>query len=149
MEYLVEESNCQESNINEIVIEYIYINKNKEIYNIKSHTEKLENNKLKKERIIYLIKNYQYNLNEKHKLIDILQFNITLNINEMKDMILDKNNNNYLTPIKILDDIKFNNTIKILEKENSLIFILTHIEKKDIHTRRIILNTNKKTRRKR
>ena len=149
MEYLVEEINCQESNINDILIEYIYVNKNSEIYNIKSHRERLEENKIKKERILYLIKNYQYNLNEKHKLCDILQFNIELDINEMKEMILEKNKKNYLKRIKIIDDIKFNNTIKILEKENALIFILREIEKTDSNTRRIIINNNKKTRRKR
>ena len=149
MEYLVEEINCQESNINDILIEYIYVNKNSEIYNIKSHRERIEENKIKKERILYLIKNYQYNLNEKHKLCDILQFNIELDINEMKEMILEKNKKNYLKRIKIIDDIKFNNTIKILEKENALIFILREIEKTDSNTRRIIINNNKKTRRKR
>ena len=149
MEYLVEEINCQESNINDILIEYIYVNKNSEIYNIKSHRERIEENKIKKERILYLIKNYQYNLNEKHKLCDILQFNIELDINEMKEMILEKNKKNYLKRIMIIDDIKFNNTIKILEKENALIFILREIEKTDSNTRRIIINNNKKTRRKR
>ena len=148
MEYLVEEINCQESNINDILIEYIYVNKNSEIYNIKSHRERLEENKIKKERILYLIRNYQYNLNEKHKLCDILQFNIELDINEMKEMILEKNKKNYLKRIKIIDDIKFNNTIKILEKENALTFILREIEKTDSNTRRINININKKTRRK-
>jgi len=61
----------------------------------------------------------------------------------------EKNKKNYLKRIKIIDDIKFNNTIKILEKENALIFILREIEKTDSNTRRIIINNNKKTRRKR
>jgi len=136
------------TNIDKIKINYLYVNENNEIYNVKSCEETLENSKLCKERILYLIKNYQYNLREKHKLTDILQYNISINEDEIKDLIMDKNDRNYLVSIKIIDDIKFNDTVKILEKENSIIFILTKINKIQSTTRRVNINYKNKTIRK-
>ena len=136
------------TNIDKIKINYLYVNENNEIYNVKSCEETLQNSKLSKERILYLIKNYQYNLREKHKLTDILQYNISINEDEIKDLIMDKNDRNYLVSIKIIDDIKFNDTVKILEKENSIIFILTKINKIQSTTRRVNINYKNKTIRK-
>ena len=139
--------------VEEITMNFIYINENKEIYNIKSKREKITDSYVKKERLLYIIKNNQYNLYDKHRLVDLIQFNIDIESCELQDFILNNNinnniNNNYLKSLKIIDDIKFNDTIKLLEKQNSLIFIFTKYTKSDINTRRIHIVSRKKTRRK-
>ena len=137
--------------VKEITLNFIYINENKEIYNIKSKKEKLSDSYLKKERLLYIIKNNQYNLYDKHRLVDLIQFNINIDSSEIQDFILNtntNNSNNYLKSLKIIDDIKFKDTTKILEKQNSLIFIFTKYIKSDMNTRRIHITHNKKTRRK-
>ena len=130
-----------------ITILYIYINENKEIYNIKSELEQITNSCLTKERILYLIKQNQYNLEDKHRLIDLLKFNVDINPTEIKDIIINDFNKNYLVSLKIIDDIKFNDTIKMLQDKNSVIFIFTNTPKKNTNTKRIHLNKKTKTRR--
>ena len=141
--------------VKEITLNFIYINENKEIYNIKSKKEKLSESYLKKERLLYIVKNNQYNLYDKHRLVDLIQFNINIDSSEIQDFILNtnintntNNTNNYLKSLKIIDDIKFKDTTKILEKQNSLIFIFTKYIKSDMNTRRIHITQHKKTRRK-
>lgn len=138
--------------VEEITINFIYINENKEIYSIKSKKERLSESYIKKERLLYIIKNNQYNLNDKHRLVDLIQFNIDIDSCEMEDFILNNNSNNcnnYLKSLKIIDDIKFNDTTKILEKQNSLIFIFTKYTKSEMNTRRIHITSRKKPTRKR
>jgi hypothetical protein len=109
--------------VNKIQLFFIYINKHKEIYNIKKETENLTNSYLNKERIIYLIKNNQYNLQTKHKLVSLLKFNIDLNYTQLNNFILNKVNDNYLSSLSIIDDIKFKDTIPLLEDLNCIFFI--------------------------
>jgi len=139
--------------VEEITLNFIYINENKEIYKTKSKREKISDSSLTKERLLYIIKSNQYNLYDKHRLVDLIKFNINIDSSEIQDFILsngnnNNNNNNYIKSLKIIDDITFNDTIKMLEKQNSLIFIFTKYIKTDINTRRIKINTHKKTRRK-
>ena len=126
---------------------FIYINEHNEIYSIKKENEPLENACLTKERILYLIKNNQYNLLNKHKLVSLLQYNIDLHHTDLNNFILNKtNNNNYLSSLKILDTIKFRDTIPILSELNSVFFIYSYSSsnKKSINTtKRIIIKPNK------
>ena len=126
---------------------YIYINQDKEIYNIKSEFEKIENACLTKERILYLIKQHQYNLEDKHRLIDLLKFNIDIDPMETHEFITDDftNNKKYLVSLKIIDDIKFNDTIEMIKAQNSVIFILTNAPKNaNANTRRIHIRSRNK-----
>lgn len=126
---------------------FIYINEHNEIYSIKKEDEPLENACLTKERILYLIKNNQYNLLNKHKLVSLLSYNIDLHHTELNNFILNKiNNNNYLSSLKILDTIKFRDTIPILTDLNSVFFIYSYSSSnnKPINTtKRIMIKPNK------
>jgi len=153
----INEYNLLETNYNkfykaevkEITLNFIYVNEMKEIYNIKTKQERISESCLKKERLLYLIKNNQYNLSDKHRLVDLLSFNINIEPSEISDMILKNNDNKiFLKSLKIIDDIKYHDTIKMLQKQNSLIFILIKSSRSDINTRRIHLKPRKKTRRK-
>ena len=140
--------------VDKVKLIIIYINENREIYNIKSDLEQLEDGNLTVERLVFLIKKHQFNLLNKHRLVDLLKYNIDIESSDIKELALntfnDKTNENFLTSLKIIDDIKFNDTIKMLHNENSLIFIFTNTPNKNINTKRIKFKSpQKKTRRKR
>ena len=61
--------------VNKIKLFFIYINEDNEIYSIKTGNENIDKSCITKERILYLIKNNQYNLLNKHKLVSLLKFN--------------------------------------------------------------------------
>jgi hypothetical protein len=134
-----------------IKLYYIYINEYNEIYNIKYENEMLDNTYLTNERLLYLIKNNQYNLLNKHKLVNLLQYNIELEQADLKNFLLDKIQCNYLKSLPALNTIKFNKSIKILQDLNSVIFIYKVLSPSHNTTKKIILkpnNTKTKTRRK-
>ena len=110
-----------------IKIFLIYINENNEIYNIKRDHEDLENSCITKERLLYLIKQNQYNLTNKHKLVSLLKYNIDLHHRDLNKFILDKINENYLSSLKILDTIKFNDTIPLLADLNSIFLVYSYL----------------------
>jgi hypothetical protein len=142
--------NSYNKDIETICLFFIYINKYNEVYSIKSNNEILNNSCLSEERILYLIKNNQYNLLNKHKLVSLLQFNIDLEETDLKNFILDQIKSNYLKSLKILDTIKFTNNIKCLQNLNSVIFLYTNISSgPPNNTKKIMLKPkNSKTRRK-
>ena len=128
---------------------FIYINKNHEIYHVKSENETLNNTYLSNERLLYLIKNNQFNLLNKHKLVSLLQFNIDLEHTDLKKFVLNEIEPKYLKSLKIIDTIKFNKSIKILQDINSMFFIYTNIDSTYNTTKKIMLKSTKsKTRRK-
>tara|TARA_Y100000389_G_C17454940_1_gene517471 strand:+ start:571 stop:1086 length:516 start_codon:yes stop_codon:yes gene_type:complete len=140
--------------VNKIKLFFIYINEDNEIYSIKTGNENIDKSCITKERILYLIKNNQYNLLNKHKLVSLLKFNIDLHHTNLNSFILNKTDENYLSSLKILDTIKFNDTIPLLSDLNSLFFIYNYLSKtNNSHntTKRIMITekSNKsKTRRK-
>ena len=141
--------------VTNIKIFFIYIDEKNEIYNIKSDKEFVENGCITKERILYLIKKYQYNLLYRHKLVSLLQYNIDLHHTDLQNFILDKKTksetDNYLTSFKILDNIKFKDTIPLLSDLNSIFFIYSYLSPKNQShiphntTKRIIITDNSKS----
>ena len=137
--------------VKKIKLIYIYINNDNEVYNIKYENEMIKNNCLTNERLLYLIKNNQYNLFNKHKLVSLLKFNIDLEHVELKNFILNESKSNYLTSLKILDTIHFNKCIRTFHDLNSIIFIFTNKSESKLNTtKRINIKlSSSKTRRNR
>lgn len=124
-----------------ITLFFIYINENNEIYSIRQDAETLNNSCVTKERLLYLIKNNQYT---QHRLVSLLQFNIYLHHTNLNNFILNKIKDTYLFSLKIVDNIKFKDTIPLLKDLNSLLFIYKiNTGKKLNTTKKIIINMNK------
>ena len=62
-----------------IQIYFFYVNSNNTLYNVKKDVETAVNGKIKEERLLYILKENQYNLNKRHKLISASYFNISIN----------------------------------------------------------------------
>ena len=138
-----------------IDIIFIYINYDNEIYNVKNFKEYIANSEINYERIIEIIKNYQNNMDIKHKLMALLNYKIDIDPENIKQLFNYNINPGTLYSIKNINNIKFDKTINLLQDLNSLMFIFKeNIREKNIKnntTRRITLThkqKQKKTKRK-
>ena len=132
---------------------FIYINDDNEIYNVKNFKEYIANSQINYERIIEIIKNYQNNMNVKHKLMALLNYKIDIDPENIKQLFNYNINPGTLYSIKNINNINFDKTINLLQDLNSLIFIFkvknTDKNNKNATTRRITLTQKqKKTKRK-
>lgn len=132
---------------------FIYINDDNEIYNVKNFKEYIANSQINYERIIEIIKNYQNNMDIKHKLMGLLNYKIDIDAENIKQLFNYNINPGTLYSIKNINNINFDKTINLLQDLNSLIFIfkVKNIDKnnKNATTRRITLTQKqKKTKRK-
>ena len=120
--------NFYKENVDNVNIFYIYINNNNNIYNIKKEELPISESILRKEKLVYLIKKYRNNNQIKHNLISVLQYNIDISPDDIKDLLKNKNLN-FLSVKNSLNDIKWNDTIQYFKKINAL-YILFYQEKK-------------------
>lgn len=132
---------------------FIYINHDNEIYNVKNFKEYIANSQINYERIIEIIKNYQNNMDIKHKLMGLLNYKIDIDPENIKQLFNYNINPGTLYSIKNINNINFDKTINLLQDLNSLIFIFkvknTDKNNKNATTRRINLTQKqKKTKRK-
>ncbi|MHC5089676.1 MAG: hypothetical protein ACYSOT_08705 [Planctomycetota bacterium] len=132
---------------------FIYINHNNEIYNVKNFKEYIANSQINYERIIEIIKNYQNNMDIKHKLMGLLNYKIDIDPENIKQLFNYNINPGTLYSIKNINNINFDKTINLLQDLNSLVFIFkvknTDKNNKNATTRRITLTQKqKKTKRK-
>lgn len=137
---------------NEIVtyfnIFYVYINNENDIYNIKKETVDISNNTFEKERLVKNIKKYRINNNTKHNLISILQYNIDLQPDDIKFFISKRDDYNFLSIKKNLNDIIWKDTINYFKDINSLyIFFYQERKKNGKQTKKIFIK-NYKTKKK-
>lgn len=135
-----------------ITLYFFYVNNENEIYTIKKKRELLSNNNFSQERQMEIIKDNQYNIFNKHKLISLSYFNFNINDNEIDDVIKDKIDktkiNNYLHKLEIVDNITFDSNSDVFDKINSVFYIYKIIQNSQNTTRKVIINEkNRKTRR--
>lgn len=135
--------------LSNIIVFFIYIDENNEVYSIKSCDEALDENCFSKERQLYIIKEAQYNLQKKHKLTSLCYFNIDINEEKIQDLIDDKLENTFFHTLNILDSIKFNNTLKFLHDQASVFYVFKYISTAPHNTtKRVIIREGKRTTRK-
>lgn len=136
----------KKDNIN---LTFLYLDENKEIYSIKNKIETVENGIIDRERQLYIIKENQYNMLQKHKLISLSYFNVNLNKNNIDNFINNKIATNFFTKLEIVDTIRLNPSLNIFKKLNSIFYIYKVISPSNNTTRKIFITTdkNRKTRR--
>ena len=137
----------------------IYVNRYNEIDKIKHETILLTNkNTISQEEFLGILKKNSIDNQILYSLLSILKYNILLEPDDVKNYLINKNSQNYLSVIKNIDAIKYEKSISMFHDLNDLILIfyeksqeIVKIDKKN-NTKRIYLrslNTNKKTIRKR
>lgn len=102
----------------------IYINRDNEIEKLKQESFLLSNpNCVSNEEIVEILKKNSLDNHKRYSLLSILRYNITLEPDEVKNYILNGENNNYLSIMKNIDYVKFNRTINMFHDLNDLIII--------------------------
>jgi hypothetical protein len=134
----------QKDNVN---LTFFYVDENNEVYSIKNKLELVENGIITRERQLYIIKENQFNMLHKHKLISLSYFNVDISKNNIEELINNKVNNNFYTKLEIVDTIELNPSLNIFNKLNSIYYIYKVITNSNNTTKKIILSEkNRKTR---
>ncbi len=108
--------------ITSIMLYILYV-KDKEIIHVESNSCLLEENKLSRERLVSLIKEYEIR-EIKYKLTALLRYNIDLNPDDIRDFIHEEIvTDRFLTTEKYLNNIQYNDTIHMFQDLNALYFI--------------------------
>jgi len=137
----------------------IYINRENEIDKLKQESFLMTKpNHISREEILEILKKNSVDNNKRYSLLSILKYNIVLEPDEIKLFLKSKNEIDYLSIIKNIDEISFNKSINMFHDLNDLILIFyeksLELKKPDIDnkTKKVYLrslNTNKKTIKKR
>jgi hypothetical protein len=142
-----------------INLRVIYVNRNNEIDKIK-HESFLLNNKncISREEILGILKKNSTDNETNYTLLSILRYNINLEPDEVKNYLINKVNNDYLSVIKNIDAITFERSISMFHDLNDIIVVFyeksNQLKKTNSNnnTKKVYLhslNTNKKTIKKR
>jgi hypothetical protein len=107
---------------------------------------------LQKEELVSIIKHNMVSNNIRYALSSILRFNINLEPANLKTFLRthDKNiGNNFLHPVKNIDNIKFDKTITMFHDINDIFILFNEKIKSDKNkmTKRAHFHSNKKTKR--
>jgi len=127
-------------------VHFVYVSKGSEIVTVKQEPFLFNNkNYITREELIGLIKRNSVVDSTRYSVMSILKYNITLDPVDIKSFVLGQEEN-YLTPIKNIDTIKFDKTIHMLQDINDLLIVL--YEKPSTNpnnsTRKVYLNTKPK-----
>ena len=139
-------------NIQYISLYFFYVNNENEVYTVKKKRVKTEDHIFSLENQMNTIKENQYNIFNKHKLISLSYFNFNVNDNEIDNIIekeLDKRESlKYVNKLEIVDTIKFDKNSDVFDKINSIFYIYKILENSQNTTKKVIINQkNRKTRR--
>ena len=119
-------------NINEIKLQCIYVNINREIVQIKEKQMHLRTaNCVSREELVGIIKRNAINNNVRYALLSLLKYNIDIEPQNIKQLFgqTNQNQNPFLIQIKNIDVIPYNKTIPLFQKLNEL--LLLFYEKSD------------------
>jgi hypothetical protein len=131
-----------------INIKIIYINRENEIDKIKKESFLMsKSNTISQDEIFGILKRNAIDNEKRYSLLSILKYNIDIEPDEVENY-LNHGYNNYLSNIRNIDTITFDNSINMFHDLNDLILIFheknskkTHLEEKNI-TKKIYLMSN-------
>ena len=136
-------------NVDIVKIFYTYVDSDNKIYYVKKDNLLIENNKINRNELIYILKKNKQNNKKNHKLISVLQYNIDLEPEEVLNYLKYKENYNFLTVVSKVNDILWNDTISIFKNLNSLqVIYYEEPVKKSSNTKKVYIRNRKLKRKK-
>jgi len=104
-------------------IHSIYINQKNEIDQLKEEKMFLNKgvNKISREQLLGILKVNAFSCGKRYSVLSILKYNIDIHSSEIKDYL--KNGGGFLSIIKNIDDIFFNQTINMFQDLNDVILL--------------------------
>lgn len=141
------------SEVKKVKLYSVYVNPQCVIEKIKQNPINLNTNILTKQKLARLIKGQKNDENISYKLISLLSYNNTLEPENIKECICNQIDQDYLTIHKNLADIKFENSIEMLQDLSCIFFIFYELPRKlkKNNTKKIYLHSSshRKTKRNR
>jgi hypothetical protein len=115
--------------VNNISMQYIYVNKKDEIEEIKKDVIALKSpNYISREELVGILKRRSYNTNKRYTVLSILKYNIDIEPEDISHFLvqssIDNNSFNiFLNKVHNIDAIPLNKTISIFRDLNDIIII--------------------------
>jgi len=111
-------------NLYYITLKYIYVNRENNIEKIIQEPFFMSiPNYISREEILQIIKKSSIDNNKRYSLLSILNYNITLEPDDIKNFITTFENRSYLNIVKNIDAINFEKTINMFQDLNELLLI--------------------------
>ena len=112
-----------ETNVSNVHLYFLYLDKNNNVLYIKKKLYDVNNSVILKDEMIDLIKKNENCLNHLFSLKGLLQYNFSLNIENLNNFIFNPDTFNFLTNLKTIYDVHWKKTISHFNSLNSLYFI--------------------------
>jgi hypothetical protein len=132
-----------ETNVSNVHLYFLYLDKNNNIIYIKKNNYDVTNSVILKNDIIKLIKNNDICLKQQYSLNALLQYNFSLNIENLSNFMLNPKTFNFFKPIKSIYDIHWKKTISHFNSINSLYFIFKKKPNTLDKTKKIYISRNR------
>ena len=127
-----------------ITLTILYVNKFNNIENIKKEKYFLNEQMILKADLLYLLKTKSIHQNIKYSLLSIIQYNIDLLPEDVRDYLLNSKKYNFFKLCKTLDDIKWKDTINLFKDINNLYLIYYEKRNRNNTTKKVFLSKSKK-----
>lgn len=134
--------------VESIQILFLYINKDNELFHVKSEKMILSEGQINKENILFTLRKNMIHNEVKFLPISLLKYNIDLDVEDVKKYIMhDDYPRDFLTPVKYTSGIEWNDTISLFQDLNCL-YVFFKERNTKINTKKIHIKPKRKTRRK-
>lgn len=107
-------------------IHSIYINVQNEIEKMKEEKLFINSNKITRDNLLGILKKNSFNSEKRYSILSILKYNIDMHSSDVKSFVLTKDSdvsNSFMSIIKNIDDIVFNQTINMFQDLNDIIVL--------------------------
>jgi hypothetical protein len=132
-------------------LKLLYVNRENELEKVKQESFFMSSpNKISREEMLQILKRASIEDNRQYRILSILRYNITLDVDDIKKFLIYNEERNYITVIKYIDSVKFEKSITMLQDLNDLIFIFyeksNEIKESNPNncTKKILLHSNSK-----
>ena len=134
--------------VRSIRIVFLYINKKNELIFSKKFHQSLNNERITKSQMIYLLKQNYLHDGAKFYPLQMLQFNVGIESREVSDYVDGVKPHNFLSLVHYIHAIPWKRTIKYFQPLNSLYILMKERSSSRSSTKKIILfKKRRKTRR--
>jgi len=131
--------------VEKIEINYVYVDSNSNITNIKKQDFFLTDGIIKRNDLIYLIKGNQIDNNKNYDLLSLLQYNLDIKPEEIFNYLRDTDDSNFLKTLTNITDIRWKDTVMLFHDMNSLFILYYRKRKRDNKTKKVhIINKIRK-----
>tara|TARA_Y100000996_G_C22513283_1_gene639332 strand:+ start:117 stop:593 length:477 start_codon:yes stop_codon:yes gene_type:complete len=142
-----EYDNLYKSGVESVEISYLYVNKDNELFYVKTERFLLNEGAIDKEQLIFLLKKNMIYNKKRFVPLSILKYNINISKEDIMSFLDGTDEYNFITHEKYFNRIYWDDTISLLNDLNSLYIIFYEKKSNKNNTKRISIGRKNKTKR--